>query len=66
MFGCKVNKILTGPGCNRKPASCTLVKGNNSLPPMGGFSITDLNELKKKEKEYKTCNKRTCHILTLL
>jgi len=43
-------KILTGPGCSRKPASCTLVKGNNSLPPMGGFSITDLKELKKRNK----------------
>lgn len=44
-------KLLTGPGCNRKPASCTLVKGNNSLPPIGGFSITDLNELKKKRNK---------------
>lgn len=43
-------KNLTGPGCNRKPASCTLVKGNSSLPPMGGFSITDLNELKKTKE----------------
>lgn len=34
-----------GPGCKRKPANCTFVNGSNSLPPIGGFSITLRNEL---------------------
>lgn len=38
--------LLTGPGCNRKPANCTLVRGRSSLPTIGGLSITDLRELK--------------------
>lgn len=38
--------LLTGPGCRRKPANWTLVSGIKSFPPIGGFSITDLNELK--------------------
>lgn len=50
-----IEGYLTGPGCSRKPASCTLVKGNNSLPPIGGFSITDLNELERKSET--KCNK---------
>lgn len=33
------------PGCNRKPASCTLVSGTNCLPPIGGLSMTLLSEL---------------------
>ncbi|KNC32668.1 hypothetical protein FF38_13214 [Lucilia cuprina] len=36
---------LTGPGCNLKPANCTADKGNNSLPTMGGLSITLLGVL---------------------
>lgn len=45
----EVVKILfTGPGCNRNPDSWWIFKGSNSFPPIGGFSMTDLNELKKK------------------
>lgn len=36
---------LTGPGCKRNPANCTLVRGRSSLPTIGGFSITLLREL---------------------
>lgn len=35
-----VFRMLTGPGCRRKPANCTAVNGTNSLPTIGGFSIT--------------------------
>lgn len=35
-----VYKPPTGPGCRRKPANCTGVRGSNSFPPIGGFSIT--------------------------
>lgn len=48
--------VLTGPGCNLKPANCTEDKGNSSLPPMGGLSMTLRNVLfscKKDEQEEK-------------
>lgn len=39
-------KALTGTfGCKRKPESWTLVSGTNSLPPIGGLSITLRSEL---------------------
>ena len=39
--------LLTGPGCNLKPVKAAPVRGNISLPVIGGLSIRDLKELKK-------------------